>query len=109
MYEQLKQLIEQHNQNYQELNDNVHSIEKDSKENDTNLQIAKQERWQFIHNYASTLSDFLWHNMQELKPKDLSALDFVPYIVWNKIHEKSHIVVETIQKIHNQKEHSNDN
>lgn len=38
--------------------------------------------------------------MQELTPDDLSLLDLVPYIVWNKMTEKSHIVVETIQKIH---------
>ena len=56
MYEELKQLIEQHNQKYQELNDNVHSIEKDSKENDTNLQIAKQKRWQFILTMLATIS-----------------------------------------------------
>lgn len=100
MYNKLKQLIENHNEQYQKLNDIVHSIEKDPNKNKTELELWQQTRWQFIHNYASFLNDFLWEHMQELTPEDLSALDFVPYVVWNKMYEKSHIVVETIQKIH---------
>lgn len=96
MYDKLKQLIENHNEQYQKFNDLVHSTK-----NDNDLKIATQQRWQFIHDYANFLHGFLWDHMQELTPDDLSLLDLVPYIVWNKMTEKSHIVVETIQKIHN--------
>lgn len=100
MYDKLKQLIENHNEQYQKFNDLVHSIKNDNEKNSDDLKIATQQRWQFIHNYASFLHDFLWEHMKELTPEDLSALDFVPYVVWNKMYDKSHIVVETIQKIH---------
>ena len=95
MYDKLKRLIENHNEQYQQFNDLVHSIK-----NGNDLKIATQQRWQFIHDYANFLHGFLWDHMQELTPDDLSLLDLVPYIVWNKMTEKSHIVVETIQKIH---------
>lgn len=100
MYDKLKRLIENHNDQYQQFNDLVHSIKNDNEKNSNDLKIATQQRWQFIHNYASFLNDFLWKHMQELTPEDLSVLDFVPYVVWNKMYEKSHIVVETIQKIY---------
>lgn len=50
--------------------------------------------------YAKLLSDFLWSKKQELTPKDLSALDMVPYDVWRRMSEKSNIVVQVIMDIY---------
>jgi hypothetical protein len=42
----------------------------------------------------------LWSKKQELTPKDLSALDMVPYDVWRRMSEKSNIVVQVIMDIY---------
>ena len=57
MYDKLKQLIENHNEQYQKLNDIVHSIEKDPNKDKTELELWQQNRWQFIHNYAHRCRD----------------------------------------------------
>ena len=57
-------------------------------------------KWQFVHDYATELSNFLWEHKQELTAKDLSALDSVLYNVWQKMSEKSNIIVQIITEIH---------
>lgn len=101
MYEKLKRLITDKNALYKELNDEVHQLEQSVNEEAEALKNARFERWQFIHDYAQSLADFLWYNMCDLTPKDLSALDLVPYAVWRKMDEKSHAVVDAITRIHN--------
>ena len=44
MYDKLKQLIENHNKQYQKLNDIVHSIEKDPNKDKTELELCQQNR-----------------------------------------------------------------
>lgn len=104
MYEKLKKMILDKNAQYQELNDLVHRLSQSLQDGATELENAKHERWQFIHDYARSLADFLWYNMCDLTPKDLSALDLVPYAVWRKMGEKSQVVVDTIQRIHGTKD-----
>lgn len=101
MYEKLKRLITDKNALYKELNDEVHQLEQSVNEEAEALKNARFERWQFIHDYAQSLADFLWYNMLDMTPKDLSALDLVPYAVWRKMDEKSHAVVDAITRIHN--------
>lgn len=101
MYEELKQLIAKNNQKYSQLNDVVHSLERDCCNIETSeLEKARFEKWQFIHDYATELSNFLWEHKQVLSADDLSALDSVLYNVWQKMSEKSNIVVQTIMKIY---------
>ena len=101
MYEQLKELISKNNQKNSELNDIIHKLENDccNIESDE-LEIAKFTKWQFVHDYATELSNFLWEHKQELTAKDLSALDSVLYNVWQKMSEKSNIIVQIITEIH---------
>ena len=101
MYEKLKQLIMDKNELYKELNDEVHQLEQSVNDESESLEASRFARWQFIHDYAQSLADFLWYNMCDLTPKDLSALDLVPYAVWRKMDEKSHAVVDAITRIHN--------
>ena len=101
MYEELKELIAKNNQKYSQLNDVVQSLEQDCCNIETSeLEKARFEKWQFIHDYATELSDFLWTHKKELSADDLSALDSVLYNVWQKMSEKSNIVVQTIMKIY---------
>ena len=101
MYEELKELIAKNNQKYSQLNDVVHSLEHNCCNIETSeLEKARFEKWQFIHDYAAELSDFLWEHKKELSADDLSALDSVLYNVWQKMSEKSNIVVQTIMKIY---------
>lgn len=94
MYEKLKEYILAHNQKYVALNDLVHNAQTEKE-----LAEAKHERWQFIHNYAAWLSDFVWKNITELTPDDLALFDLVPYIVWNKMSEKSEVIVQKIMEL----------
>lgn len=102
MYEQLKSMIESRNAHYEKLNDDVHRLESLMNEH-CDLEIAKHQRWQFIHDYASFLSEFLWNHKTDLHAKDLSALDLVPYAVWRKMSQKSEMIVSLIEKIYNEK------
>ena len=101
MYEELKKIIAKNNQKYSELNDVVHSLEHNCCNIETSeLEEARFAKWQFIHDYAAELSDFLWKNKEVLSADDLTALDSVLYNVWQKMSEKSNIVVQTIMKIY---------
>jgi len=103
MYEKLKSMIESRNAHYEKLNDDVHRLESLVNEQSNDLEIAKHRRWQFIHDYASFLSEFLWNHKTDLHAKDLSALDLVPYAVWRKMSQKSELIVSLIEKIYNEK------
>lgn len=103
MYEQLKSKIESRNAHYEKLNDDVHRLESLVSEQSNDLEIAKHRRWQFIHDYESFLSEFLWNHKTDLQAKDLSALDLVPYAVWRKMSQKSEMIVSLIEKIYNEK------
>ena len=101
MYEELKNLIAKNNQKYSQLNDVVHSLEHNCCNIETSeLEEARFAKWQFIHDYAAELSDFLWKPKEALSADDLTALDSVLYNVWQKMSEKSNIVVQTIMKIY---------
>ena len=101
MYEELEKLIKENNEKYMRLNDLVYSIKSNKIEG--NVVDAKFDRWQFTHDYAKLLSDFWWFRKQELTPKDLSALDMVPYDVWRRMSEKSNIVVQVIMDIYKER------
>lgn len=68
MYEKLKTLIEDKNKEYQRLNDIVYNFEHIASDDATEEQYKAVlfDRWQFIHNYASSLNDFIWYNKEDL-------------------------------------------
>lgn len=100
MYQTFFNLIKANNTTYEQLNSEVHRLESlYSDEDVTEVQNAKFTRWQFIHNYADQLDELIWHNvtnLTNLTKTDLSVFDLVPYIVWNKLSEKSLIIVNNI-------------
>ena len=58
----------------------------------------KQKRWQFIHDYATTIHDILIQNVADLDPYDLLTLDLVPYTVWKKVQQKTILIIDAINK-----------
>ena len=100
MYEDLTVKIDNHNDIYRRLNDDVHRIKASETHSAEELSIAQHKLTQFIHDYASFLSEYVWDHMAELRPYDLTALNLVPYNVWRQMKEKSSIIVETIEKLY---------
>lgn len=102
LYKQLKAIITKNNAIYEQLSDEIFDIESDVNESAEAVEHAKHKRWQFIHDYATELSTFIWDHITELKPRDLSAFDAVESPVWNKMSEKNAMVVDAILRLHNE-------
>lgn len=100
LYKQLRAIITKNNAIYEQLSDEIFDIESDVNESAEAVEHAKRKRWQFMHDYATELSTFIWDHMTELKPEDLSAFDSVVYPVWNKMSEKNAMVVDAILRMH---------
>lgn len=60
------------------------------------LKKVRFQKWQFIHDYATELSDLILHNVDKIAKKDLPPLDLVPYTVWMRIPAKTRIIVDRI-------------
>lgn len=87
---------------YKQLSDEIFDIESDVNESAEAVEHAKYKRWQFMHDYATELSTFIWDHITELKPHDLSVFDAVESPVWNKMSEKNARVVDAILRMHNE-------
>ena len=90
--------------NYKKAKEEVDSLEKELGVANA-LVIAKenQERhrhnqWQFIHDYATWLQDYVLHNLKELTAEDVELFDLVPYTVYEKLTEKTIIIISAIHK-----------
>ena len=59
MYEDLTPKIDNHNNIYRRLNDDVHRIKASKTHSAEELSIAQQKLTQFIHDYASFLSEYV--------------------------------------------------
>ena len=101
LYKQLKAIITKNNVIYDELTDKVFDLKSNVNESAEDVKLAEHKQWQFIHDYATELSTFIWDHMTELKPEDLSAFDLVVYPVWKKMSEKYAMVVDAILRMHN--------
>lgn len=102
LYKQLKAIITKNNTIYEQLSDEIFDIESDVNESAEAVEHAKYKRWQFMHDYATELSTFIWDHITELKPHDLSVFDAVESPVWNKMSEKNARVVDAILRLHNE-------
>lgn len=102
LYKQLRAIITKNNAIYEQLSDEIFDIESDVNESAEAVKHAKYKRWQFMHDYATELSTFIWDHITELKPHDLSVFDAVESPVWNKMSEKNARVVDAILRLHNE-------
>ena len=102
LYKQLRAIITKNNAIYEQLSDEIFDIESDVNESAEAVEHAKYKRWQFMHDYATELSTFIWDHITELKPHDLSVFDAVENPVWNKMSEKNARVVDAILRMHNE-------
>lgn len=98
LYKELETLIKENNETYFKLNNLVYEEEQKLPENFeySKLSELKFQRWQFIHNYAEKMSNFILNNIKEISKKELPLFDLVPYIVWNKIPEKPIIIIRNL-------------
>lgn len=102
LYKQLRAIITKNNAIYEQLSDEIFDIESDVNGSAEAVEHAKHKRWQFMHDYATELSTFIWDHITELKPHDLSVFDAVESPVWNKMSEKNARVVDAILRLHNE-------
>lgn len=102
LYKQLRAIITKNNTIYEQLSDEIFDIESDVNKSAEAVEHAKHKRWQFMHDYATELSTFIWDHITELKPHDLSVFDAVESPVWNKMSEKNARVVDAILRLHNE-------
>ena len=102
LYKQLRAIITKNNVIYEQLSDEIFEIESNVNESAEAVEHAKRKRWQFMHDYATELSTFIWDHITELKPRDLSAFDAVESPVWNEMSEKNERVVNAILRMHNE-------
>lgn len=102
LYKQLRAIITKNNAIYEQLSDEIFEIESNVNESADTVEHAKRKRWQFMHDYATELSTFIWDHITELKPRDLSAFDAVESPVWNEMSEKNERVVDAILRMHNE-------
>ncbi len=98
LYNELENLIKESNETYFRLNNLVYEEEQNSPENFESSKLSKLKfnRWQFIHDYAEEVSNFILNNINQISKKELPLFDLVPYIVWNIIPEKSIIIIRKI-------------
>ena len=102
LYKQLRAIITKNNVIYEQLSDEIFDIESDVNKSAEAVEHAKHKRWQFMHDYATELSTFIWDHITELQARDLSVFDMVPSPVWNKMSEKNEIIVKAILDKYNE-------
>lgn len=102
LYKQLRAIITKNNAIYEQLSDEIFDIESDVNESAEAVEHAKYKRWQFMHDYSTELSTFIWDHITELQARDLSVFDMVPSSVWNKMSEKNEIIVKAILDKYNE-------
>jgi hypothetical protein len=102
LYKQLRAIITKNNAIYEQSSDEIFEIESNVNKSAEAVEHAKRKRWQFMHNYATELSTFIWDHITELQARDLSVFDMVPSPVWNKMSEKNEIIVKAILDKYNE-------
>lgn len=71
-------------------------------EDEAEKEVLFQKRWQFIHNYAQFLNDFVWQHKESLNPSVTVLFDLVPNTVWNRMSEKSERIIVIINQQYKQ-------
>lgn len=102
LYKQLRAIITKNNAIYNDLCDEIFEVESNVNKSTETVEHTKRKRWQFMHDYATELSTFIWDHITELQARDLSVFDMVPSPVWNKMSEKNEIIVKAILDKYNE-------
>ena len=96
LYEELDKLIEDYNERYRNANDWVFQAT-----TELELEEAKANKAQLVHDYSQALYDFLWDKLPQLTAKDCIAFDLVPYGVWKRFSGKYGLILKKIKELHN--------
>lgn len=96
LYNDLDRLIEDYNERYRNANDWVIQAT-----TELELEEAKANKAQLVHEYSQALYDFLWDKLPQLTAKDCITFDLVPYGVWQKFSSKYELILNKIKEIHN--------
>ena len=96
LYDDLDKLIEDFNERYRNANDWVFQAT-----TELELEEAKANKAQLVHDYSQVLYDFLWDKLPQLTAKDCIAFDLVPYGVWKRFSGKYGLILKKIKELHN--------
>lgn len=95
VYEDLDKLIEDYNERYRNANDWVFQAT-----TELELEEAKANKVQLVHDYSQALYDFLWDKLPQLTAKDCIVFDLVPYGVWQRFSCKYELILDKIKELH---------
>lgn len=94
MYKDLEKLISDKNKRYEHINFLV-SVAK----NEEQLDLARNYKECFIHEYAQSLYDIVWDKKEVLTAQDCIAFDLVPYAVWRNFSERYGMIIDVIKAL----------
>lgn len=95
VYKELDKLIEDYNERYRNANDWVVQAT-----TELELEEAKADKAQLVHDYSQAIYDFLWDKLSQLTAKDCIAFDLVPYGVWQKFSSKYELILKKVLELH---------
>lgn len=94
---ELEIALTNHNKKFEQLTQQAVNCE-----NEEEKKSLFQKRWQFIHDYAQFLNDFVWNHKESLTPSVTILFDLVPNTVWNRMSEKSERIIMLINQQYKQ-------
>lgn len=94
---ELEIALTNHNKKFEQLTQQAVNWEKEDEK-----ELLFQKRWQFIHDYAQFLNDFVWNHKEMLNPTVTVLFDLVPNTVWNRMSEKSERIITIINQEYKQ-------
>ena len=94
---ELEIALTNHNKKFEQLTQQAVNCE-----NEEEKKSLFQKRWQFIHDYAQFLNDFVWNHKESLTPSVTILFDLVPNTVWNRMSEKSERIIVLINQQYKQ-------
>ena len=94
---ELEIALTNHNKKFEQLTQQAVNCE-----NEEEKEVLFQKRWQFIHDYAQFLNDFVWKHKEILTPSVTILFDLVPNTVWNRMSEKSERIIVIINQQYKQ-------
>ena len=92
---ELEIALTNHNKKFEQLTQQAVNCGKEEEK-----ELLFQQRWQFIHDYAQFLNDFVWNHKEMLNPTVTVLFDLVPNTVWNRMSEnQSELSLSSINSI----------
>lgn len=97
LYKQLKAIITKNNTIYEQLSDEIFDIESDVNESAEAVEHAKYKRWQFMHDYATELSTFIWDHITVISLMTGFLLVVIIFFVGNIQSMRLTLVFSTVK------------